>query len=290
MERANSRLVSMTETVSGMREIVHSQTRHIDYCLQILEKNRSGEVGLSKGDLEVLRTILTMIHMVGISGHSILKLTDEVALCVRDAFPIARGVIEGVINICFIMAGGPEVAAKAVRHAEVKAYRDLTRTWEAGGARMELGHSGQPSPEEVARLELMMLEFTTKNGRARDWTDKTLAQRLNAIAEAFPNTAMISLNASAFNIYSHASEIIHGSYFSAMYFWGVTLPGRGAPKSSDEFRLTIIDHQFSVLMTTIFAYAGLVECFADYIGKPDLRELADVALDRLKKLPAIVES
>jgi hypothetical protein len=290
MERANSRLVSMTETVNGMREIVHSQTRHIDYCLQILEKNRSGEVGLSQGDLEVLRTILTMIHMVGISGHSILKLTDEVALCVRDAFPIARGVIEGVINICFIMAGGPEVAAKAVRHAEVKAYRDLTRTWEAGGARIELGHSGQPSPEEVARLELMMLEFTTKNGRARDWTDKTLAQRLNVIAEAFPNTAMISLNASAFNIYSHASEIIHGSYFSAMHFWGVTLPGRGAPKSSDEFRLTIIDHQFSVLMTTIFAYAGLVECFADYIGKSDLRELANDALDRLQKLPAIVES
>ncbi|WP_338426772.1 DUF5677 domain-containing protein [Sphingopyxis kveilinensis] len=290
MANANNRLTPMLETVKGMREILFSQTRHIDLCLQLLAKQRDGEIALAQGDPEVLRTILTMIHMVGISGHSILKLTDEVALSARDAFPIARSIIEGSINVCFIMAGGHEIAARAVRHAEVKAYRDLQRDWEVGATRITLGYSGQLLPEEVARLNSMLAEFTTKNGREKDWTDKTLKQRLDVIAETFSGSAMVSLNVAAFNIYRHASEIVHGTYFSAAYFWGLTLPGRGVPRTSDEFRLTILDHQFSILVSAIFAYAGLVECFAKYTGQSELHELASKALDRLHELPAIAET
>lgn len=280
----------MTETVAGMREIVFSQTRQIDLCLHLLAQQRDGEIELPSGDPDVFRVILTMIHMVGISGHSLLKLTEEVGLGIKDAYPVARAIIEGVINVVYIMAKGRELAERAARHAEAKAYRDLKREWEAGGMKMATGWSGTLPPDETARLEAMLSEFTTASGREKDWTSDTLKQRLDAIAAVFSNSAMISLTASAFNIYRHASEVIHGSYFSAAYFWGLTMPGRGSPRSKDDFRLTLIDHEFAVLSSTIFAYAGLIECFATYVGLPALRKAVDADLDRLRALPAVAET
>lgn len=167
MDDSNDRLTSMLETVGGMREIVSSQTRQIDFCLHLLSKQRDGDNCLLEGDAKVFQVILTMIHMVGISGHSMLKLTEDLGLGVRDAFPIARGIIEGVINVCLIMAEGPESAKRAARHAEVKAYRDLKREWSVGDTTMSLGNSLQLPSKEVARLDAMLPEFTTKNGRKK---------------------------------------------------------------------------------------------------------------------------
>lgn len=284
------RLESMTETVAGMRQIVFAQTRQIDLCLALLKRHQDGKSTLPSGADEVFRVIITMIHMVGISGHSVLKLTDEIGLQAKDAYPVARGIIESSVNIVFIMAGGKDVAERADRHAQVKAYRDLKREWDSGGWQMSVGYSASVPPDEAARLDAMAVEFTTPKGREKDWTAETLKQRLDAIAVVFPGTAMVSLNASAFNIYRHASEVIHGSYYSALYFWGLTSPGRGAPRSKDDFKLTLLDHQFSVLMSVIFAYAGLIECFASYVGMPELAKGAGQALDRLKELPAVAEA
>lgn len=280
----------MVATNTGMRDLIQSQIRQVDRCLHSLVLNREGVRALPKGEREVFDVIATMIHMVGISGHSILKLTENIDMGVRDAFPIARSIIEGVINICFIMAEGVEAAQKASRHAEVRAFRDLKRTWEIAGMCLSVSHSGQLSPTEVARLEAMLPEFTTKRGSLKDWTDKTLKQRLEAIALAFSSSTMTILNASAFNIYRHASEIVHGSYFSACFFWGLTLPERPRPTSRDDLMLTLADHQFSVLMSTAFAFAGLLECFADYVDNPNLAAEAKSQLERIRELPAIVQA
>lgn len=285
-----SRLEAMVATNAGMRDLIQSQTRQVDECLHSLVLDRDGVRALPKGEKEVFDVITTMIHMVGISGQSILKLTEKIDMSVRDAFPLARSIIEGVVNICFIMAEGVEAAQKASRHAEVRAFRDLKRTWEIAGMSLSVSHSGQLSPTEVTRLEAMLPEFTTKRGGERDWTDKTLKQRLETIALRFSSPTMTILNASAFNVYRHASEIVHGSYFSACFFWGLTLPGRPRPTSRDDLMLTLADHQFSVLMSTAFAYAGLLECFADYVDNPNLAAEAKSQLERIRQFPAIAQA
>lgn len=280
----------MADTVLGMRDILLEQTHQVDLALQLLSRHQRGEQALPSGDDEVFSVILTMIHMVGISGHSVLTLTEEIGLGVKDAYPVARSIIEGAVNVAYIMAKGREVAARATRHAEVKAYRDLKRDWEAGGMKMSTGWSGALPLEELRRLDAMLPEFTTAKGREKDWTDDSLRQRLDAIAGVFSSTALIALNASAFNIYRHASEVIHNSYFSARYFWGLTTPGRGAPKTTDEFRLTLVDHQFSILSSVIFALAGMCECLAAYAGVPELKAATEIQLDRLRELPAVAEA
>lgn len=276
----------MIKTISGMREIVLAQTRNIDQCLHLLSQQRDSQIAL-EGDPAVFQVILPMTHMVGISGHSILKLTDEIGLGAKDAYPIARAIVEGSINVCFIMAQGKEMAERAMRHAEVRSYRDRDRKWVAGGMNVAASYSGELEPEVVARLEGLLPEFTSARWREKDWTDKSLKERLDATAEVFPNNALISLVTSAFNIYRHSSEVIHGSYFSALYFWGISTPGRGVPTTADELRSTMLDHQFSILMSTIFAFSGLVECFAAYTNQQSLREASNALLEKLSSLPVM---
>lgn len=280
---------SITETVAGMRDVLLAQIGHVDQILHGLKLHKEGQSQL-KGDDVVLRTILTMIHMVGISGHSLLKLTGNPSLQVKDAYPIARTIIEGAINVAFIMAKGKDAAERAVRHAEVKAYRDFNRSFKAGEMYFALTLAGELPSEEKARLDAMLPEFTSKKGFEKDWTDENMSQRLEAISKVFPNTAMISLSTSAFNIYRHASEVVHGSYFSAIFFWGLNSPTGTRPQTRDDLRATLLNHQFSVLMSAIFAYAGLVECFATYAAVPQLKVMADEQIARLHHLPAIAEA
>jgi hypothetical protein len=229
------------------------------------------------------------MHMVGISAHSLVRLTEEVGLSAKDGYPLARAIIEGAVNVAFLMASDPEVSRKAQRHAEVRAYRELSRKTEMGGWAFQLGHQADFAANEVERLELMAAEFTTQKGREKDWTDLNLKQRLDFTASVFPGTALLSLNASAINIYRHASEVMHGSYYGALMIWGVTSP-RSQPLDRDTSLLVFVDHQFSTLMSAIFAFAGLVECFAIYAKVPHLKSAVSDALYRLSELPAVAET
>ena len=230
-----------------------------------------------------------MMHMIGISAHSLVKLTDEVGLGAKDGYPLARAIIEGAVNVAFLMASDPEVSRKAQRHAEVRAFRDLFRKDEMGGWTFEVGYQADIPATEAQRMEAMAAEFTTAKGREKDWTDLNLRQRLDATAATFPGTALLSLNASAFNIYRHASEVMHGSYYGALMIWGVASP-RSKPLDPDTFRLVFVDHQFSTLMSAIFAFAGVVECFAAYANVPHLKLAVSDVLSQLSKLPAVAET
>ena len=286
---AEHRLPSMLATVVGMREILIAQTRHIDACLYLLNEDEHGRAPLPLGEPNINRVIKALMHMIGISAHSLVKLTDDVGLSAKDGYPLARTIIEGAINIAYLMASDPEVSRKAQRHAEVRAFRDLSREESLGGWAINVGYQGQIPATEVQRLEAMAAEFTSAKGREKDWTDLSVRQRLDVASVAFKNTALLSLNVSAFNIYRHASEVMHGSYYGALMIWGVTVPGPHKTEA-DAFRLVLVDHQFSTLMSAIFALAGTIECFAQYAQIPSLKDGVDEVLSRLSSLPAVAQA
>lgn len=275
------------ETLAGMREILHRLTRLIDAWLQMDKLNKERADVFQSGDPEVLRIVSTMIHMAGISAHSVLKLTREISLQTRDCYPIARSIAESVVNIVFIMAKGREAAELADRHAEQKAFRDLERKSSAGGWTAIVRSNLELAAEDEARLSALAAEFTTSRGREkRDWTDENLMGRIDAAAQRFPEASLL-LHAAVFNIYRHSSEVIHGTYFAAMHFWGLTTLGRSPPASRNALVGVLSEHQFSVLMSAIFAFTSLLECLSDYVGVPELGEKARRELDRLREMPLI---
>jgi hypothetical protein len=283
------RLHQMLATIAGMRELLQIQARHIDECLHILNEDEHGRTQLPAGNPDINRIIKALMHMIGISAHSLVTLTDEVGLGAKDTYLIARSVCEGSINIAYLMASDPEIARKAQRHAQVRAFRDLHREQTTGGWTINLGYQGALPPTEVDRLESMAREFTSARGREKDWTDLTVRQRLDAASMAFGSTALLSLSVSFANIYRHASEVTHGSYYGALMIWGLTAPGFSRSGSS-ALRLVFADHQFSSLVSAIFAFAGVVECFAQYAKIQSLKVSVEDVLHRLSKLPAVADA
>lgn len=278
-------------TLADMRSILFNQTGLIGEWLDMFRRHQAGADVFETGNIDVLRVVYTMIHMTAISAHSVLRLTEGIELQTRDAFPIVRSVVESVVNILFILAKGAEAAQRAERHAQQKAYRDLKRESEAGGQKFTLVSRANLSPSDEEYLSSLAAEFTTRGGREkRDWTDESLTQRIDIATEKFARSSVTLLHAAVFNIYRPSSEILHGTYYSAMHFWGLTTPGRSRPTTKDELELVLCEHQFAVLMSTIFSLEALLECAADYVGASDLMERAKAQFDRLYQSPMIHEA
>ena len=279
------------ETLAGMRAILLEQTRLIDSWLHMFRPQQDGEGVFKSGDSEVLRIVFTMLHMTGISAHSVLKLTEEPSLQTRDCYPIARSIVESVVNIVFILAQGRQAAELADRHAQQKMYRDLKRKYSAGSWTVTIGSNVELSPEDKDRMSALAAEFTTSRGlEKRNWTDESLTNRIDTAAKRFPEGSVMLLHVAVFNIYRHASEVLHGTYFAAMHFWGPTTFGRPSPKDRDDLLHVLSEHQFSVLMSTTFALTALLECIGDYVGTPELVGNARIEFDRLRNLPLIKEA
>ena len=112
--------------------------------------------------------------------------------------------------------------------------------------------------------------------------------RLEVIGGRFGHRVMSMLHGAMLTVYRHASEIVHGTYFSALFFWGVTSP-EPKPATAEDLRMIMGNHQFAVLSGIIFANTALLECAGQYFGFTDLNKAADEIVQELKTLPLIKE-
>jgi hypothetical protein len=279
---------SEQDTVMGMREVLVRLARLTEATALALRSNDTNPGVLKSVDAKVISIIPTMAFMTVISARSVLKLTEEVGPQVRDCYSITRSVVESCINIAFIMAIGHNAAERADRHAMQKGYRDINRVSSAGGSKIELRLNTTLSKEIEAELSAMAAEFATSKGHEdRSWTKESTIQRLDAIATRFKKETVILLHTALVNIYRHSSEVIHGTYFAAVHFFGMITLGRGAPKSAEQLLHRVAEHQITVLVSCVFALGGLLECLGEYANLSELRKSVERELETMRQLPMI---
>lgn len=279
---------AMLETIAGLREILKVQVKQLHMHAFCMKHLRSVNGLPLHGDESVYTVVGPMVHMAAVSGLSLLKLTDELDLYVKDGFPVARAIVEGIVNVCYLMADGKDLAKKAIRHAEFMMIHDLKREWDVGSVKQTVAWQGKISPEVLKRYEELSSEFISMKGWVKSWSDKSLRQRLESALIRFDHGSLVTLNASAFAIYGTASEVVHGSYFSALYFYGLTNPQRQGNANSGGLLKALADHQFSVLFSAVFAYASFTECFSAFSEQPELMVEPQEALRRMRELPSLV--
>lgn len=204
-----------TELKDELRALMYAKTRLLDLLIHRLVETTS----LDEDQAIIVETIKIMLQSIGISIHSILKLTEEVDMGIKDCFGIARTVSEMSINVAYITSSNVEIAKRAQTHAFQKTYRDLERSSQNNVVQIEVAATGIPAPEDIEGLPEALSMFTSKNGREiRAWSPKSLDEKIEQIGE-FHHKAAQSLTVSRFSIYRHSSELLHGSYFGVKYFW-----------------------------------------------------------------------
>src|SRR5690606_29209637 len=120
------------------------------------------------------RVVTMMLQAVGMSMHSVAKLTASRDIAIRDCFGIARATAETAVNLAFIEVGGAPIAHKAIRHMMQKRWRDLHRSARVSGQVISIRRDIGAEVSDFPGLQEALDEYTNKRGEeVRDWTSQT---------------------------------------------------------------------------------------------------------------------
>jgi hypothetical protein len=272
------------EMAAALRGVLSKQTRALDLAIHSLSNGDGvGKPEELQRQKEVIETILLLIQGMGVSAHSIVRLTDPLDMAIRDCFGIARSICESGINVGYIVTCGSEAAARARQHALQKAYRDLERSGKLGGLSFAISAAkAAPSPEELLEIDEALKAFTSSKGREiTAWTPDNVDARIKVIEQRHSGAAA-AFAGSFLSIYRHASEILHGTYFSTVYFW--TENGRPLKSRADAERFFVENHFVAVFSAVFFASHGVVEILAEEFDIPALRTANSALLGEVERI------
>lgn len=276
----NKKPMSDVTTIEEIRALVEEQARQIDSLLHGLHQHRQGIERLPAGDSRVFEVIIPLALAAGSSCHSLLLLTENVGLSVRDAFGVARSITETATNAVFVMASGPELADRAQRHAAQRALRYSRQEWRIGSELIQpFGESESPKIEK--KFVDLLSEFTSRKGRELNWISDSVEQRIDFIEANFSSKVGVSLRASFYMNYRESSEILHGSLYGILFFLGVTVA------SAENSKATVDTHRLTLLISSFFAMSALVEAVGTYANWSVATDFSKAALTKFKAIPEI---
>lgn len=237
------------------RDILNFQARALEILIHDLHSLDEEKTNMS------IRVPILMLQAIGVSIHSVLALTIRRDMNIRDCFGIARSAAETALNAAFIAVKGEHMAQKAIRHMSQKRWRDLRRKGKAGRWYISVERNVSVTEDEVPGLREALAEYTNKRGEEiRDWTSESIENRIEIVSEK-NSTAGFCLGMATSTIYRPASEILHGTFYSIVYFW----QGGGdkiAKIKTDFDKLWTYEHFITILSTLFFAASGAIEAIS----------------------------
>lgn len=221
----------------------------------------SGEDFSYNEDEQVAKVITEMFLSARSSSNTVVRISKFSDMSSKDCLPIARAVIEGCINITFIMSKGSSAAEDAVAHSITRGYKKTDIS--AGSGRHKLSLQRIPQVKRTDYLTSILERFTSKKGRSKNWTDFSVPQRINFIESVFGNKCASGFNAAYLMIYGDASEIVHGSLAGAQIGNG-TIPFGKPPKDFTDDNSIQKEHVKSALISIYIAIHNALYAFCKY--------------------------
>ena len=178
------------------------------------------------------RTVIGLVIPANLSITNIRELIKTRGALVRDCLPIARGVIETLVNASFLMTD-TSLADQAWRHSQQKLLRKFDKKFGRGEFSIHVKYDAPDELKGISGIESAIQEFSTRKGQERAWTELSVEQRIEAIGHRFGKEIAGGFLGAYAVIYSDASEVLHGSLYGAQLFY----------RSADRLTGQIEDHK-----------------------------------------------
>jgi len=231
---------------------------------------------------EIIQALPLMLQAIGASSHTLVKLSASPGFQTRDYYSIARSIVELCVNVCFLIAQGPAAAERALRHARQKAFTDLERESRIGPSIIRVACDPRVDLDSVPELKADLAEFTSRKGREKDWVDASLDDRIRVAGEKLGDSVLTQLHFARFLVYRHASEILHGTLFGVLHFYGLTGPGAWNLGRSAE---NVGQQHMGLLMAVGLALDAVVEGFHVEYGFDWAHRRSQQLTDTLLSIP-----
>jgi hypothetical protein len=277
----------LMQCIQTMRVILAAHIRLIDGLIAVLIGHESAAAIRDEEtdiDNQIVLALAPMLQALGSSCNTLVLLSDVPGLQTRDCYSIVRSIVEACINICYIIAEGPPAADRALRHARQKAFRDLERQSQIGESVVRLIYSATPDAKTIKGLEADLEEFTSRQGREKGWTDLSVDERIAVVGKRLGSSMLNSLHFARFMIYRHSSEVLHGTLFGVLHFWGETSPS-ASKKSMERFAKTIGKQHMLILFAAIIGVSAVIDAFHRVYGFAAAHEKSRELFNKLGEIP-----
>lgn len=239
-----------------LRDVINRQQELVRLVLYLLSEGPAellGERLESKLERDKARAVAATAMGAGQSTHTILRLSQEGGIVVRDMYILARSVVESYINAAFFATQPVEVAQRAIRHKDFAAWQHVNRVIGSGDFMIAIGSQEKIKPF----LDREFPEFSGKGQRS--WTSLDVPSRIRLIGEKVRAAGGALLGAYG-GIYAISSEIIHGSVFGTAYFYSSTTRDS---RSEEGFRRGVLQQQIDILSAVAHATSGFLAAYAE---------------------------
>lgn len=243
-------------SLQELREVIPKQQELLRLVLHVLSEGSAEFLGqrfTNTMEWDKARAGAAVAMGAGQSMNTVLKLSHEEGIGVRDIYPIARSVVEGFVNAAFFVTQPVEVAQRALRHKDNAAWKHANRVVGSGEFMIKLGSDDNIRPI----LEKKFPEFAGKGQGS--WTNLNVPSRIRCVGEVVQAAGGALLGAYG-GIYAASSEIIHGSVFGAAYFYSIHT---GEPKTEEGFKRNVLQQRIDILSAVAHAASGFLAAYGN---------------------------
>ena len=243
-------------SLQELRAVIEKQQELVTLILFLLSQGPAelfGERLESKLERDKARAVAATAMGAGQSTNTVLKLSHENGIVVRDMYSVARSVVESYVNAAFFVTQPAEVSQRAIRHKDFAAWKHTNRVIGSGDFMIKMG-----SDEDIKSfLEKEFPEFAAKGQGS--WTSLDVPSRIRLVGQ-FVRAAGGALLGAYGGIYAISSEIIHGSVFGTAYFYSAHA---GDPKTEEGFRRGVLEQRIDILSAVAHAASGFIAAYAE---------------------------
>jgi len=196
---------------------------------------------------------------------------------VRDSFCIARCILETSLNATYILSAGKNAAERAYRHYMQKSLREIDRDIDFMSTYLDASPA-HPDWHRSPELGDALEEFTDSRGREKkNWATDSYSERIAAIGREFGKKEAEILRVAMHSIYRPASEILHGTFYGAMFAAGKAKTPERFQDHAD-FVNWLGDQLSMVLLMSSAAISVMLTAIATLIGSSAMAAKARASL------------
>lgn len=242
------------ETLKELRTVIAAQQELLRIALYMMTQ---GPIVFSDQELKCsleedqMRAACAVAMGAGQSLNSILRLSDDQGVGIRDLYPIARSVVEGFLNAAFFVTQPVDISRRALEHRHFAAWKHHNRIIGSGDIMISIG---AVNPKiEAARL---FPDFAEKGKDS--WTTLSAVDRINKIGKVVKASGGALIGAYA-GIYAVSSEIVHGSVYGMSYFFSAHV----REQTVEGFKSGTVEQVIDILIAVSHASSGFLSAFAN---------------------------